>query len=88
MTELSWNSTEDEGDFSDWENYEFDPSFFQEGEESDDGGGFAIFKLRPRGFLFLTKKTLYLHIYNWHNGYYGHGFEMKVGDEIKHEGCL
>lgn len=31
---------------------------------------------------------LYLHLYNCHNGYYGHGFTMTINDEIKHEGVL
>lgn len=28
---------------------------------------------------------LYLTFYNSHNGYYGHGFVVKIGDEIKEE---
>jgi hypothetical protein len=25
---------------------------------------------------------LYLHFYNVHNGYYGHGFKMEIGGKI------
>ena len=40
-------------------------------------GGLVIFKLQslPTN----PKSDLYLHLYNSHNGYYSHGFEMYVG---------
>lgn len=32
--------------------------------------------------------SLFLHLFNCHNGYYGHGFEAKIGDETWKEGTL
>ncbi|HUT57570.1 MAG TPA: hypothetical protein VNA25_06935 [Phycisphaerae bacterium] len=38
----------------------------------------------------LTKgeDVMYLTLFNAHNGYYGHGFEMTLGDENLHDGIL
>jgi hypothetical protein len=38
----------------------------------------------------LTKGTeqLFVHLYNIHNGYYGHGFEMKDGEKVVSCGCV
>lgn len=54
-------------DFTDWVGFDFDPSF---GEMYSvmDAGGVAIFKMVR------NDEIKYLHIYNAHNGYYGHGF--------------
>lgn len=60
----------------------FDPEFFEERtHDSLDAGAIAIFKLVGDG------GPLYLHIYNSHNGYYGHGFESVIGG-IDRDGCL
>lgn len=57
--------------------YNFDKDFFQEVESDDlDLGGMVAFKLVADG-----KPDLYLHLFNCHNGYYGHGFEVKHGGE-------
>ena len=65
-------------------NFFFDKGFFQEvnNESVFDGGGMAIFRLTDGG------KDLYLHIFNAQNGYYGHGFEFGVGNEVIKEGVL
>lgn len=61
----------------------FDPEFFQEHNwKSLDSGGAAVFKLDG------DDQPWYLVVYNSHNGYYGHGFKMTVGEDIKHEGTL
>jgi hypothetical protein len=39
-----------------------------------DGGGYAVFRLLDGG-----PNIVYLVLYNHHNGYYGHGFEVKHG---------
>ena len=74
------------------EGYNFDIEYFQESKVLDyedmdgfapDSGGVAIFKLVKD-----ASPDLYLHLFNCHNGYYGHGFTMKIGDEVKREGCL
>ncbi len=44
----------------------------------------AIFRI-IKGELDLPK---YLHLYNYHNGYYGHGFQFKVGEKVIAEGGL
>ena len=54
-------------------NYIFDAEFFREIESIDlDSGNMVVFKL-----ISFMKPDLYLHLYNSHNGYYGHGFEVK-----------
>lgn len=40
-----------------------------------DGGGMVIFTLRNA-----EGKELFLHIFNAHNGYYGHGVETNIGE--------
>jgi hypothetical protein len=62
----------------DIEHYIFDKDFFEYVPSEDlDCGGMVAFKLVSDG-----KPELFLHLYNAHNGYYGHGFEVKHGGEI------
>lgn len=77
MQEAREDGTED---FDDWESYRFDASFFQEGRGRDEGG-MAVFRL-------IGPSTKYLHIFNSHNGYYGHGFNFSVDGTIVQEGGL
>ena len=61
-------------------NYAFNPDFFEEAKLEGQEGGMVIFKLVNDG------KALYLHLYNSHNGYYSHGFNMNVrGKTIKED---
>jgi hypothetical protein len=71
--------------------YQFDKKFFKEisdikSEGSDwnalDEGGMVVFRLVN------GDKEKFLHLYNCHNGYYGHGFEMKIGNSVLREGSL
>ena len=72
--------------------YRFDPAWFRqlenvsgEGQYSaplEDGGAVA-FKLTAEG-----QPDLFLILYNSHNGYYSHGFEMNVGGIVTHNGSL
>jgi len=64
--------------------YNFDPEYFKIIEDlaNLESGGMAIFRL-VRG-----KKQKFLHLFNCHNGYYSHGFEMKIGEDIKQIGSL
>lgn len=55
----------------------------KDGYNELDAGGMVAFKL-VNG----AGDEKYLHLFNCHNGYYGHGFEFKVGDEVVKEGCL
>lgn len=71
--------------------YCFDTSFFknpkipvsEEGWDELDDGGMVIFKLVASG-----KPDLYLHLFNSHNGYYGHGFEAKIAGQKWQEDYL
>ena len=59
-------------------NYIFDPLYCA--NENDGGdGGVVIFKLIG------ADAPVYLHLYNHHNGYYAHGFDMKIGKPGSHE---
>lgn len=64
--------------------YQFDTEFYTEGfpDSQWDEGGRATFKLTK------GEDTLYLTLFNSHNGYYSHGFEMKCGNELLREGSL
>lgn len=65
--------------------YVFDPSFFEDhllGDFDLDDGGVAVFRLvRGEDQRFLT-------LWNMHNGYYGHGFEMETNGETVRSGYL
>lgn len=64
--------------------YSFDIKYFKKSDGGDlDGGGIAIFKLISD-----NGEDLYLHIFNSHNGYYGHGFESKIDGIPWESGCL
>ena len=71
----------------DLKEYSFDPTFFEDVDvERDyiDCGGAIAFKAVHE-----TKKPLYLILYNYHNGYYAHGFEFTDKDgKILQDGCL
>lgn len=47
-----------------------------------DTGGAKCFRLEKDG------EEVFLTIYNYHNGYYAHGFEFSCDGEILEEGCL
>jgi hypothetical protein len=34
------------------------------------------------------RSEVFLHLYNHHNGYYSHGFDMKIGGEVVHSGGI
>ena len=68
-------------------NYSFDVNYFAEkchyveGDEFE-CGGMVIFRLINK-----KGKERFLHLYNSHNGYYSHGFEIAVnGSEIYSSG--
>jgi len=76
----------------DMEPYFFDTNYVKKFEEAFDGdskeydcldeGGMVVFRL------FSGKGEKYLHLFNCHNGYYGHGFSMDVGGVSIHSGGL
>lgn len=68
--------------------YIFDPHWFHERNDGDDGVwdeyNYAAFQLRHEE----TGEILYLVLYNIHNGYYGHGFTFSKGDTIIRDGTI
>jgi len=64
--------------------YVFDTKYFKEVlDVSKHDGSMVRFKL-----IALNHPDLFLHLYNYHNGYYGHGFESKIGDQKWMDGIL
>lgn len=58
----------------DYSGYVFDVTYFEEIDApGGDAGKMVRFKLMAD-----NKPDLYLHIFNCHNGYYGHGFEATI----------
>ena len=62
----------------------FDRDYFKEvfNDREFDGGSMVIFRITKDG------KEKFLHLFNCHNGYYGHGFTFGVGETVEREGCL
>ena len=69
--------------------YIFDKGYIKKFDASDSNkleeGGMVVFKILRDGSYYGSK---FLHIFNCHNGYYGHGFKFKIGDEEIETGCL
>lgn len=65
-----------------------DPEFFEEisPHPKCDEGGVVIFRFYVPGVLNLL--DLYLHLYNVHNGYYTHGFTVRISEEVVKDGCI
>lgn len=59
-----------------YDGWVFDTSFYMLTENSGefDEGGMAIFKIKK------DRAEKFIHIFNSHNGYYGHGFEFTIGE--------
>jgi len=68
---------------TDLDGYVFDIDFFKELSYPHlDGGGAVAFRLINQD------KEKFLHLFNSHNGYYGHGFSMNVSNKEIREGNL
>lgn len=61
----------------DFSEYNFDTNYFK-----NDFNEYVIFKITN------NQKSLYLCLYNHHNGYYGHGFHMEIGGKTIASGVL
>jgi len=69
-----------------FDDFVFDKDFFEESvlEQSEvDDGGSVLFRLIGK-----DNSEAFLCLYNIHNGYYGHGFDMKIGGQEIHSGAL
>ena len=64
--------------------WNFDPDYFKEIEVPKDAyeGGAAQFRLVN------GKKEKFLTLYNFHNGYYGRGFNMTIGGKEMRDGSV
>jgi len=71
-------------DNPDLEGFVFDREFFRliESEGEFEGGAMVVFRITN------GEKEKHIHLYNVHNGYYGHGFEFKIDGETKYEGVI
>lgn len=72
---------------SELEEYVFDTSYFESRNasgEHESCGGMVTFRLTA----FSGNYELFLHLYNYHNGYYSHGFSMSENEIVLHEGSL
>lgn len=62
--------------------YKFDPSFHETKSEGYEGC-IGVFRAVCEG-----KPDKFICLFNYHNGYYGHGFDMSQGETILFKGCL
>lgn len=70
---------------TDLEDFCFDKKFFHTYEvtcDDSDTTNMAVFKITD------GKTDLYIHLFNCHNGYYGHGFDFKINNRLTREGSL
>lgn len=68
--------------------YSFDTDFMKRGLVSEvDEGDSVTFRLTSSQKAPMFPE-IFLTLYNQHNGYYGHGFQFGVGEEVKEEGML
>ena len=76
------NKNED-GLQNEYPGYKFDKSFKPVESDANGNGGEVTFRLIKDG-----APNLILTLYNYHNGYYGHGFTFTVKGKTKLDGCL
>lgn len=84
ISESRHTDTNDKRAVPNVDDYAFDRDFFEQVEGADvEEGGMVRFRLIAAG-----KPDLYLHIFNSHNGYYGHGFEVEHSGTVVRNGSL
>ena len=66
----------------DVEKYIFDSTYFKEFYPNGDEASAAMFRMVN------GQDEMFLVLYNCHNGYYGHGFNMNIGGKEIFSGCL
>ena len=70
------------------QDYFFDKNYFYDQFDQDveyDWTDYAQFRLISKDE---KRADFYLYLYNWHNGYYVHDFNMEIGNEIFRKGSL
>jgi hypothetical protein len=65
--------------------YVFDTKYFEESDDCDDGG-VVCFRLYSEHHS--EHPAVFLYLYNFHNGYYSHGFTANIGGTPWQEGHL
>jgi hypothetical protein len=84
---------EEDGTPDDLAGWNFDTAYFKEVDYIEGGndsykyneledGGMVIFRI-VKG-----DEEKFIHLFNCHNGYYGHGFEFAVGQEVIHTSSI
>jgi hypothetical protein len=81
-TQNDHNKNED-GLQKEYPGYKFDKSYESVEEHNPGGGGEVTFRLIKDG-----APNLILTIYNYHNGYYGHGFTFTIKGKAKVQGYI
>ena len=69
--------------FDGLEDYVFDTSFLEHPNMKDIYEGNAVVFRLTNG-----EQEKFLHLFNCHNGYYGHGFDMSIGETVIQSGVL
>jgi hypothetical protein len=70
------------------EGWVFDPQYFKETDNKNDVDSFGTVKNQAVFRLVKGDEELFLHLFNVHNGYYSHGFEMSNDGAPIHAGML
>ena len=70
-----------------WTGWLFDPDYFMEFPSVEgDEGGLVVFRLvKPKTETSVAEEK-FLHLFNFHNGYYSHGFSFAAGSQMLQEG--
>jgi len=88
LAECSSEYEEDHTRPDDLDGWVFDKEFFQDicyvGNDYDplDQGGMVAFRITK------GEEEAFIHLFNAHNGYYGHGFDFKIGENVIQSGGL
>jgi len=82
ITDTELSDKKDGGEFT-LEDYHFDVHSLKINRYGDDEGGEIIIKLIGKRAKYKPgyPRYIYLHIFNKHNGWYNHGFNLKIDDE-------
>lgn len=77
ITDKNNNIYDEKSDKINLDKYYFVTDYFQERDEFEmDSGGVAEFKITN------GCDSAYIYLFNYHNGYYSHGFEFKFNENL------
>lgn len=73
----------EEGREADYTEYRFDTEFFMEFDNDQyEVEAVVVFRITD------GKNEKFIHLFNVHNGYYGHGFDFTINDQVTRDGYL